>query len=68
MSDFFKEDKYWEKHINKELEEDLWIDNYLNYLPRRWKGLGTRILKEVIELHKNQDLHILYFKQNPADK
>lgn len=21
--DFFKEDKYWEKHINKELEEDL---------------------------------------------
>ena len=37
MNDFFKEDKYWEKHINKELEEDLWIDNYFNYLSSRGK-------------------------------
>ena len=29
-------------------------------------GIGTRILKDITELHKEQDLHIQYFKQNPV--
>ena len=29
-------------------------------------GIGTRILKDIMELHKEQDLHIQYFKQNPV--
>ena len=32
MKDYFKEDEYWKEHINKYLEEDLWIDNYKDYL------------------------------------
>ena len=30
------------------------------------KGIGTQVLKDVMELHKDQDLHIQYFKQNPV--
>lgn len=32
------------------------------------KGFGTKILKDVMKIHKNQDLHIQYFKQNPVGK
>jgi len=32
MKEYFKEDEYWKKHINKKIEEDLWIDNYKEYL------------------------------------
>lgn len=32
------------------------------------KGIGTQILKDIMKLHKNQDLHIQYFKQNPVGK
>lgn len=32
------------------------------------KGIGTKALKDIMELHKNQDLHIQYFKQNPVGK
>ena len=43
--DYFKEDKYWEKHINDQLEFDNWIDEYLNYLPKGGQvldlGCGT---------------------------
>ena len=28
MNDYFKDDEYWKEHINKKLEEDLWIDEY----------------------------------------
>ncbi|MEE3343419.1 MAG: class I SAM-dependent methyltransferase [Bacilli bacterium] len=37
MKDYFKEDEYWKENINKELEEDLWIDEYKEYLNN--KGL-----------------------------
>jgi SAM-dependent methyltransferase len=37
MKDYFKDDEYWKEHINKELEDDLWIDEYKDYLP--YKGL-----------------------------
>lgn len=32
------------------------------------KGIGTKVLKDIMRLHKNQDLHIQYFKQNPVGK
>ena len=32
MKDYFKEDEYWKEHINKALEEDLWINNYKDCL------------------------------------
>ena len=32
------------------------------------KGIGTQVLKDIMELHKEQDLHIQYFKQNPVGK
>ena len=32
MKDYFKEDLYWKEHINKDLEEDLWINDYKEYL------------------------------------
>jgi len=32
------------------------------------KGLGTRILKDVLAEHKYQDIYLRYFKQNPVVK
>ena len=32
------------------------------------KGIGTKILKDIIEIHKEQDIHIQYFKQNPVGR
>ena len=32
MKDYFKDDKYWKECINKKLEEDLWIEDYKDYL------------------------------------
>lgn len=32
------------------------------------RGIGTQVLQDVMRLHKNQDLHIQYFKQNPVGK
>lgn len=31
MNDYFKKDEYWKEHINKNLEEDLWIRDYKEY-------------------------------------
>ena len=32
MNDYFGNDEYWKENINKTLEEDMWIDEYKNYL------------------------------------
>lgn len=32
------------------------------------KGLGTKILKDIILEHKHQDIYLRYFKQNPVVK
>lgn len=32
------------------------------------KGIGTQVLKDIMRLHKDQTLHIQYFKQNPVGK
>lgn len=31
-NDYFKNDEYWANYINKDLEEDLWIEKYKTYL------------------------------------
>lgn len=35
--DYFKDEEYWKRHINDELEDDLWINDYKTYLSN--KGL-----------------------------
>ncbi|MBR3661556.1 MAG: GNAT family N-acetyltransferase [Bacilli bacterium] len=30
------------------------------------KGIGTQVLTDIMELHKDKDIHIQYFKQNPV--
>lgn len=37
MNDYFGNDEYWKEHINKNLEEDIWIDDYKEYFDK--KGL-----------------------------
>ena len=32
------------------------------------KGIGTQVLKDIMRVHKDQTLHIQYFKQNPVGK
>jgi GNAT superfamily N-acetyltransferase len=32
------------------------------------KGIGTQVLKDIIDLHKDQDIQIQYFKDNPVGK
>lgn len=32
------------------------------------RGIGTQVLKDIMQLHKQKDLHIQYFKQNPVGK
>ncbi len=32
MKDYFKDDEYWKEHINKQLEDDFWIEEYKEYL------------------------------------
>ena len=32
------------------------------------KGIGTQVLKDIIERHKKQDIHIQYFKLNKVEK
>lgn len=57
-NNYFKEDKYWSTHINRSLEEDLWIDNYKEYLSLNGKclDLGCGIVqfsKKLIEYGYN---------------
>ncbi len=30
------------------------------------RGIGTQVLTDIMELHKDQELHLQYFKQNPV--
>lgn len=36
---YFKNDEYWKKHINKKLEDDIWIRNYREYFSGESKCL-----------------------------
>ena len=52
--DYFGEDKYWQRHLNDALEDDYWLEEYLEFLPPGGKcldlgcGLGqySRFLME----------------------
>lgn len=39
MNDYFKNDEYWKEHINKNLEDDIWIDEYRKYFESKGKCL-----------------------------
>lgn len=39
MNDYFKNDEYWNEHINKKLEVDMWIDEYKNFFEVKGKCL-----------------------------
>lgn len=36
---YFKNDKYWKEHINKKLEDDIWIKDYKEYFSCKGKCL-----------------------------
>ena len=36
---YFKNDEYWKEHINKKLEDDIWIKNYREYFTGKGKCL-----------------------------
>ena len=38
-NNYFRNDEYWKKHINKELEEDMWLDKYQKYFNNKGKCL-----------------------------
>lgn len=38
-NDYFKNDEYWSKHINRKLEEDIWIEEYREYFNSKGKCL-----------------------------
>lgn len=38
-NDYFKDDEYRVNHINKDLEEDLWIEEYRQYFNSKGKCL-----------------------------
>ncbi len=45
MNDYFGNDEYWKEHINKALEDDIWIDEYKEYFnkPGQCLDLGCGI-------------------------
>lgn len=52
-----------------ELEDGSYEIGNICIIPQyQGRGIGTQVLKDVITLHKNQDLHIQFFKQNPVGK
>ena len=36
---YFKNDEYWKEHINKNLEDDIWIRNYKEFFLGKGKCL-----------------------------
>lgn len=32
------------------------------------KGIGTKIMQQILENHKTQNIHLQYFKQNPVER
>ena len=41
-NDYFKNDDYWKDHINKEIEDDMWIEEYRDYFKIPGKCLELR--------------------------
>lgn len=38
-NNYFESDQYWKEHINKELEDDIWIEEYKEYFQNMGKCL-----------------------------
>ena len=36
---YFKNDEYWREHINKQIDDDMWISEYKEYFSRKGKCL-----------------------------
>ena len=54
---------------DEELEDGSYEIGNICIIPEyQGKGIGTQILLDILEKHKNQDIKIQYFKQNPVGK
>lgn len=54
---------------DEELEDGSYEIGNICIIPKhQGKGIGTHILKAKIEEHKNQDIRLQFFKQNPVGK
>lgn len=54
---------------DEELEDGSYEIGNICIIPEyQGKGIGTQILADILEKHKNQDIKIQYFKQNPVGK
>ena len=75
------QDKYYIGFFNHEIlvavmdlilsyptEETAFIGLFMMNAEYQGKGIGTQVLKDIMKLHKNQTIHIQYFKQNPVGK
>ena len=53
----------------EELENNAFEIGNICIIPEcQGRGIGTRILKDVLGEHKHQDIYLRYFKQNPVVK
>ena len=49
-----------------ELDQDNYEIGNICIIPEyQGRGIGTEVLKDIMEIHKDKNLHIQYFKQNP---
>lgn len=55
-------------HGNNIDDENYEICNVCIVKNHQNKGIGTSIIKSLINEHKNQNIHLQYFKQNPVVK
>ena len=61
------EDKKIGFYHGKNIDKDNYVQRNICILPEyQGMGIGSSILKRVIDLHKNQDIHLKCFKQNPV--
>lgn len=58
--------KYVEECWGAWIEEDQqkYFENFINEY--QGKGIGTKILKDILEKYNDTDIEIQYFKQNPV--
>ncbi len=54
-NDYFKEDKYWSAHINRNLEKDLWIDDYKEYHDENVDIVMLKLKNMILEIFHYQE-------------
>ncbi|MBE7074920.1 MAG: GNAT family N-acetyltransferase [Clostridiales bacterium] len=55
-------------HVEELENGDCEIGNICIIPEFQGRGIGTKILKDILETHKNKDIYLRYFKQNPVAK